>query len=39
MFNDENIVCSAFGNVSRIVQHKAFIRSRQICLDPRHHVV
>jgi hypothetical protein len=39
VFNDEDIISSAFGNVPRVIQHKRFIRPRQICLNPRHHVV
>jgi hypothetical protein len=39
LLNDENIIRSAFGNVPRVIQHERFIRARQICLNPRHHVV
>src|SRR5882757_3004857 len=39
VFNNEYIISSAFGNVPCVIQHERFIRPRQICLNPRHHVV
>ena len=37
--DDENVVSGAFGDVPCIVHHQCLVRTSQVRLNPRHHIV
>jgi hypothetical protein len=39
VLDDEDVVCSAFGDVSCVVQHQRFISAGKVRFDPGHYVV